>query len=247
MPYDGFGPGWSNSTSMKLRPRRAAERPASCRRRGRRPGTCCPSSRGSCVPCGVMPNTWLPVELALHDQRPLAGGRVHAIDVGRRAACNRGCSRACRVPTAHLPSGATSRSRIVSSASLTNRFAETSNAWRNVKLRSCSARIICSDWIRSSAVFHTSTSAASSVVLRVVSGAGDLLLDPEEHALVVLAPGERRAIADDPALGEAVRLRRIEHRPALTATPRPSGAAGDVRERDAGRCPSRASSRRRCP
>ena len=76
-----------------------------------------------------------------------------------------------------------SRSRIVSSVSFTNFFAETSNAWRKVKLRSCSARTICSDCTRSSAVFQTSTSAASSVVLRVVSGVATCSFAPKKTRL----------------------------------------------------------------
>ena len=35
--------------------------------------------------------------------------------------------------------------------------------------------------------------------VQVLGGRGDLLLDAEEHAAVVFAPAERRALADDPA------------------------------------------------
>ena len=82
-------------------------------------------------------------------------------------------------PTAHLPSGAISISRIVSSVSRTKCFAAMSNAWRKVKSRSWLARFICADWIRSSALFHTSTSADSSVVLRDVGGVGTCSLMPK--------------------------------------------------------------------
>src|SRR5687768_13997678 len=48
----------------------------------------------------------------------------------------------------------------------------TSNACRNVKFRSCSAWIICCDWMRSSSVRQMSTSAMESVLRRrAVSGA----------------------------------------------------------------------------
>ena len=74
---------------------------------------------------------------------------------------------------------------MVSSASLTKRFAARSNACLKVKLRSPSALIICADWIRSSAVFHTSTSGDSSVVRRVVvSGAGTCSLMPKNTRLL---------------------------------------------------------------
>ena len=100
---------------------------------------------------------------------------------------------------------------MVWSASVMYFFAATPNALRKVKLRSWFARIIWSDWTRSSAVFHTSTSAASSMDLRGVVVGRHLLLHPEEDARVVLAPGERRTVADHPALGEALGLCRLEH------------------------------------
>ena len=86
-----------------------------------------------------------------------------------------------------------------SSASLTKRFGRASNALRKVKLRSWFARIIWSDCTRSSAVFHTSTSAASSSDRRVVSGAGACSLIPKKtRALSSLHASGARSLMTQP-------------------------------------------------
>ena len=82
-------------------------------------------------------------------------------------------------PTAHLPSSETSSSRIVESESETYLPVATTKASRNVLFRSAFARIICTDWIRSSCVRQTSTSAVESVLeRRPVSAAGDWPMMP---------------------------------------------------------------------
>ena len=88
---------------------------------------------------------------------------------------------------------------MVWSASVMYFFAATPNALRKVKLRSWFARIIWSDWTRSSAVFHTSTFAASSVDRRVVSSAGTCSFTPKKtRALSSLQASAARSLITQP-------------------------------------------------
>ena len=78
------------------------------------------------------------------------------------------------------------------------------------EVRSCSTRDHCIDWMRSSDVFTRPHRRPRPCSVCARSKASAPLLHAEEHALVVVAPRQRRAIAHDPALGKRVRLRWIE-------------------------------------
>ena len=248
MPYDGRGPGRSNSMSTKLAGAAVAERAARvARRRGRRRGTGCPSSRGT----GGRPRRCRARGCRSSGSSASAcarRSRCRRDRCRRPAACSRECSRACRGPTAQRPSFATSSSRIVSSASLMNvpdgdveglaerEVAILLGANHLHRLDALVGR--CSRRRR----WRPRRRFAALVVRR-----RHLFLDAEEHALVVLAPRERRAIADHPASGEAGGLRRIERRPAGRGRRRQPSAAAHIGEWRSASCRARASSRRRRP
>jgi len=96
------------------------------------------------VPVGRDSESTAADQLAFQYQRAFTRCSVDAIDIGSRGLVVGDVS-ARVASTAQRPSAATSRSRMVSSASLTNLVADTSKAWRKVKFLSWSARIICSD------------------------------------------------------------------------------------------------------
>ena len=214
MPYGGFVPGWSSSVSMKLaagrrRRRRRASSPSP--RRGRRAGTCCPSSRGSGCR-GARCRNVAAGQQPFRNQRPLAGRRVDAVEVGGRelllvaevgplipADSPLAVGREIQVPHRLVGEFHEPLRRHV------ERLAEGEVAIliRPHHLQRLHPVVV---GVPDVDVGHFVGGLPGRGVGRRL-----LLLCAEEDALAVLAPSQSGAIADHPGLGEPFGLRRLEH------------------------------------
>ena len=163
------------------------------------------------MPCGVMPNDMPAGQLALGDQRPLAGGRVHPVDVRGRQdlfVADIGALIESHGPLAvrgdiELPH------RLVRELDEPLRRDVERLAEGEVAVLFGADHLEGLDPLVARVPDVDIGRLVRGLARRV--GRRHLLLDPEEHPLVVLAPGEGGPVADDPALRKAVRLRRFEN------------------------------------